>query len=347
MKKSILILISLILTSTAFAQVPAKMSYQAVIRNAANEIVVNNTVGMQISIMQGAPSGTAVYTETHSAITNDNGLVSLEIGNGTPVSGNMADIDWKAGPYFVLTAIDPTGGTNYSITGASELLSVPYAMFTEKTDTAEVAVRAINAQRSQNADSAFHSQFAHTSFLSDMANSAMESTLSDSAKVADFAWNSPAKPRSIVITPGMINSMYMGGGAAHGWLGWRPCIDMPEGGNFVEFAISVPVPADFSGTKLHLKVLYSSPSTTGDFLLGTYMKGATLGEDLSTWVGGGNTILNAPATANFLEEGMGDLTFGVNPNTKALLIWIRRISANASDTATDTMKIVGLVLEYE
>lgn len=114
-----------------YAQVPEKLSYQAVIRNNSNVLVVNSPVGMQISILQSSVSGTVVYSETHAVITNSNGLVSLEIGNGTPVLGSFSAINWASGPYFVKTETDPAGGTNYTISGTSQLLSVPYAQLAE------------------------------------------------------------------------------------------------------------------------------------------------------------------------------------------------------------------------
>ena len=110
------------------AQAPEKMSYQAVIRNAANELVTVQNVGMQVSVLQGSANGSPVYVETHNASTNDNGLVSLELGTGTVVSGVFANINWGAGPFFLKAETDPTGGTNYTITGTSQLLSVPYAL---------------------------------------------------------------------------------------------------------------------------------------------------------------------------------------------------------------------------
>jgi uncharacterized protein (TIGR02145 family) len=84
---------------------------------------------MRISILQGSASGTAVYIETQTPTTNDNGLASLEIGGGTVVSGNISTMDWANGPYFIKTETDANGGSNYSITGTSQLLSVPYAFF--------------------------------------------------------------------------------------------------------------------------------------------------------------------------------------------------------------------------
>ena len=120
---------SIVLTVTTTTQVPEKMSYQAVVRNTTNNLVTNQPVGMQISILQGSSTGTAVYVETQTPTSNANGLVSLEIGGGTVVSGNMATINWANGPYFIKTETDPTGGSSYTITGTSQLLSAPYALY--------------------------------------------------------------------------------------------------------------------------------------------------------------------------------------------------------------------------
>ena len=129
MKKIITICAAILMTATVFAQSPDKMSYQAVIRNSSNTLVANSAVGMRISILQTSTSGIAVYVETQTPTTNANGLASIEIGGGTVVSGNFANIDWANGPYFVKTETDPAGGTSYSITGTSQLLSVPYALY--------------------------------------------------------------------------------------------------------------------------------------------------------------------------------------------------------------------------
>ncbi len=123
------IICQFLMIDTNFAQAPLKMSYQAVIRNSSNALITNQAVGMRISILQTSSSGTAVYVETQTPITNANGLASIEIGGGTLVSGNFSTINWANGPYFIKTETDATGGTNYTITGTSQLLSVPYALF--------------------------------------------------------------------------------------------------------------------------------------------------------------------------------------------------------------------------
>jgi hypothetical protein len=127
MKQFYTLLAVFLLTATTWAQSPEKMSYQAVVRDVSDALVQSQAVGMQISILQGSASGTAVYSETQTATTNVNGLVSIEIGAGTTLD-DFTSIDWATGTYFIKTETDPTGGTNYSITGTSQLLSVPYAL---------------------------------------------------------------------------------------------------------------------------------------------------------------------------------------------------------------------------
>lgn len=121
-------LVFMINAQSLLAQAPNRMSYQAVIRTPSNALVINQNVGMRISILQGSASGTAVYVETHTATTNANGLVSIQIGGGTVVSGVFANIPWDNGTFFLKAETDPNGGNNYTITATSQLISVPYAL---------------------------------------------------------------------------------------------------------------------------------------------------------------------------------------------------------------------------
>ena len=115
--------------TVVFAQAPEKFSYQAVVRNATNQLVTNAPVGVRVSILQGSASGNAVYVETYTATTNTNGLLTIKIGGGSNPQGTFADIDWANGPFFLKTETDPSGGSNYNITSVQQLLSVPYALY--------------------------------------------------------------------------------------------------------------------------------------------------------------------------------------------------------------------------
>jgi hypothetical protein len=112
------------------AQAPQKISYQCVVRTTGGVLITNQSVGIRISILQGTSTGTVIYQETYNPVpqTNANGLLTIEIGGGISVTGTFSSINWASGQYFLKTEIDPAGGTNYTIVGVSQLLSVPYAL---------------------------------------------------------------------------------------------------------------------------------------------------------------------------------------------------------------------------
>ena len=116
MRKITCLIIILVTTFCCLmAQSPEKFNYQAVVRNASNQLITNSSVGVRASILAGSSSGSAVYVETQTATTNANGLMSLSIGDGNVQQGSFANIDWATGPYFLKTEIDPNGGSNYSL----------------------------------------------------------------------------------------------------------------------------------------------------------------------------------------------------------------------------------------
>lgn len=129
MKKFYFAICALLLGYSSTAQSPQRMSYQAVVRNSSNDLVTSTNVGVRLSVLQGSSTGPVAYVETHNITTNINGLMSLEIGAGSVQSGNFSAIDWGNGPYFIKTETDPSGGSNYTISGTQQLLSVPYALY--------------------------------------------------------------------------------------------------------------------------------------------------------------------------------------------------------------------------
>ena len=106
MKKIYLLLVMMVLCAASlFAQAPEKFSYQAVVRNANNQLVTNSNVGVRVSVLQGTSTGMTVYVETHNTITNANGLMTIEVGEGIPEIGAFANIDWGNGPFFLKSEI--------------------------------------------------------------------------------------------------------------------------------------------------------------------------------------------------------------------------------------------------
>jgi len=160
--------LTLLLAISSFAQAPEKMSYQAVIRDAENALVTSQQLGMQISILQG---DVAVYEETQTPTSNTNGLVSLEIGEGTVISGSFTAIDWSADTSFIKIETDPAGGTNYTITGTSQLLSVPYALYAKtSSDSSAVAENSDKVSYSDTAAAAVALNTAKTVITSDQSD---------------------------------------------------------------------------------------------------------------------------------------------------------------------------------
>jgi len=122
----------------AFSQSPQKINFQSILRNTNGEVVANKSVSLKISILSGSISGSSVYGETHTKTTDASGLISLQIGNGTVLSGVFANIAWGDFPHFIKLEADFSGGSNFVVLGTQELMSVPYALYASKTDTSSL-----------------------------------------------------------------------------------------------------------------------------------------------------------------------------------------------------------------
>lgn len=127
-KLSILLIALITLSSFSQSAPPESFSFQVVILEKGKPVKKRN-VGIQISIYQGALDGSLAYRETFNKMTDNNGLVNLEIGRGVIVSGSFAMIPWGADSFFIGVEADPDGGSNYLNIGGSQLLSVPYALY--------------------------------------------------------------------------------------------------------------------------------------------------------------------------------------------------------------------------
>ena len=127
MKKYIVLTLVIILSSVQLtAQSPQGFNYQATVINSAGELMVNENVNFQFTIVQGSPSGTSLYVETHTTQSDDLGQVVLRVGQGSTVSGNFSQIDWSSGSYYLAIELDT--GSGYVSMGTTQLLSVPYAL---------------------------------------------------------------------------------------------------------------------------------------------------------------------------------------------------------------------------
>lgn len=114
-----------------FAQAPEKMNYQGIARDNSGNILANQSVGLQLSIHSGTPTGTVVYTETQTPTTNQFGLFNIEFGGGS----GFSSINWGGNSYYLQVEMDASGGSNYQDMGTAQLLSVPYALYAKTSGT--------------------------------------------------------------------------------------------------------------------------------------------------------------------------------------------------------------------
>ncbi len=128
MKKILLTQLLFLLINAVFAQSPDYFNYQVVVRNSSGELIQNQDIGFQFTILEGSALGDPVFIETHLNQSNGFGLCNLKIGDGTPVSGSIDSINWGSNSYFLKVELDQAGGSSYVDMGTFELLSVPFAL---------------------------------------------------------------------------------------------------------------------------------------------------------------------------------------------------------------------------
>jgi hypothetical protein len=137
MKRIISTLVLLLIAGCTmlFSQIPNSFNYQAIARISSGNLIINQPVTIQFSILRGSSSGTVSYSEKHSPTTNQFGLISVSVGQGVVLSGLIDTINWASGAYWLKVELDPAGGTTYTDMGTSQLLSVPFALYSAKSNS--------------------------------------------------------------------------------------------------------------------------------------------------------------------------------------------------------------------
>ena len=128
--KQILSTIFLFCLATAgFAQAPQGIPYQSALRNNSGGVLSNQSVSIRFTIHDSTMSGTTVYQETQNTTTNNQGIVNLNIGLGTPVTGSFSTINWGHNAKFLQIEMNVSGGTTYTNLGTQQMMSVPFALY--------------------------------------------------------------------------------------------------------------------------------------------------------------------------------------------------------------------------
>ena len=110
------------------------INYKAIIKDNVGQIVANQNIQIQFTIFN---DGDPVYEETHNPTTDENGLIIVTIGDGTPIAGNFFTIAWQNGEYFLNVKVNT--GAGLTDLGTTAFRSVPYAEFA-KSSTAGAIV---------------------------------------------------------------------------------------------------------------------------------------------------------------------------------------------------------------
>jgi trimeric autotransporter adhesin len=129
MKKTALFLFSMLFALVAFSQPPQAFNYQGLARNTNGTPLATRKIALRVSILAGSVTGKASYVETHDTQTDAQGLFNILIGRGTSVLNKLDSVKWATADHFLQLEMDPQGGKNFQLLGVTQLLSVPYALY--------------------------------------------------------------------------------------------------------------------------------------------------------------------------------------------------------------------------
>ena len=124
--------IALVLLATLVSQAqtpPQGMNYQSVARNAAGQLLTSHSISVRFSIHDSIATGPVMYRETQTVLTNQFGTFSVVIGGGIISTGTFGGVNWASGPKHLQVEMDFNGGSSYTDMGTSQLMSVPYSLY--------------------------------------------------------------------------------------------------------------------------------------------------------------------------------------------------------------------------
>ena len=164
----------------AAAQAPVGFNFQAVARDADDVILGERHIAVRVSLLRGSEDGPASYTERHEVRTSEFGVFDLAVGTGETISGSFDAVEWSAASYYLKIDLDPQGGSNYVNMGATQLLSVPYALYANSAGNADQGGSGVGSVEdpTDELQSLIYDPVTHTLTLTD-ANSVVLQTGTD------------------------------------------------------------------------------------------------------------------------------------------------------------------------
>ncbi len=132
MKNSLFVILLVVISLITNAQAPQSIPYQAVVRNMDGSVLSNAPITMTFKVHDVSATGTVVYEESHTTASNAQGLVALNVGGGTPVTGTFNSINWGNGAKFLHVLMN--AGNGVVDLGTQQMMSVPYALHSKSSD---------------------------------------------------------------------------------------------------------------------------------------------------------------------------------------------------------------------
>lgn len=192
MKKTLLTVISsAFMVACLFAQAPQSICYQAAAKNNQGVDMIDQNITIRAAILRGSPTGVVEWEETHSPTTDQFGLFTINVGEGSP-TGNGAQqnfdlIDWGNGTYYLRIGMDPFGGSNFTTMGVTQIISVPYALYANEAGNAETADQATTAAFADTAAVAQVAEIAVQAQNAMVSQTTLQAVTSDTALYAHVA----------------------------------------------------------------------------------------------------------------------------------------------------------------
>lgn len=191
MKKFLLPIAGFLLSFSLFSQAPNAVCYQAAAKDALGNDLIGQEISIRASVVRGNPSGTVQWEEIHMPMTDQFGLFTIDIGEGTSTGNgaqpNFSDINWGDGTYWLRIEMDATGGMSYELMGTTQIISVPYSLYANGAERAETAAEADHASFADSANVANVAVMALEAQTAVTAQSTLMAVSSDTAMYAHQA----------------------------------------------------------------------------------------------------------------------------------------------------------------
>lgn len=123
--KNLLAVVLFSFSAVVYGQTPGGINYQAVARDGSDALLKNKSLTVKAVILTGSSGSNVEYTETHTVNTNDYGLFTIIVGQGS-TTDNFGALSWGTKNHHLKIEID--AGSGFVNMGTVPFQAVPYAL---------------------------------------------------------------------------------------------------------------------------------------------------------------------------------------------------------------------------